>query len=274
MESEILNYLVKYSEEIRYRAIRILIVFSFFFLLFVVFKIEYVTVFGKRFLFVFPDPYDNIGAQVLFILREHILPPGTQLIIIKPVDGVMADFYTCMALSIILTMPIIIYHVSKFIAPALKNEEMALLKSIIIPASLLFFAGAFVGIYFIAPELFRIFTFFDTGLGAAPTLSVSSFVSFLFMYIIAFGLSFEIPVFMTGLSRFGIVTADTWKNNWRYAVIGSLIYGMIFSPGVTGFTMIVIATPMIALYFGGIYFARRAERAFNKSEKKSESTEQ
>ncbi len=274
MENELLEYLVKYSDEIRYRVIRILIVFSFFFLLFVVFKVQYITIFGYHFLFIYPNPYDNIGAQALFLLKAHILPPGTQLIIIKPVDGVMADFYTCMALSLILSMPVIIYHVSKFIAPALKNEEMALLKSIIIPASLLFFAGSFVGVYFISPELFRIFTSFDIGLGASATLSVSGFISFLFMYIIAFGLSFEIPVFMTGLSRFGIVTADTWRNNWRYAVIGALIYGMIFSPGVTGFTMVIIALPMIALYFGGIYFARRAERAFNESEKASESTEQ
>ncbi len=229
---------------------------------------------GHRFLFIYPDPYDNIGAQALLLLRDHILPSGTKLLIIKPVDGVMADFYTCIALAVMISMPVIIYHVAKFVTPALKESEVALLKSIIIPASLLFFAGAFVGVYFIAPELFRIFTAFDVGLGASPTVSVSSFTSFLFMYIIAFGLSFEIPVFMTGLSRFGIVTAKTWRENWRYAVIGALVYGMIFSPGVTGFTMVIIAIPMIALYFGGIYFAEKAEKKFESSENPSGSADQ
>ncbi|MDA8143372.1 MAG: twin-arginine translocase subunit TatC, partial [Thermoplasmatales archaeon] len=47
---------------------------------------------------------------------------------------------------------------------------------------------------------------------------------------------------------------------WRYAVIGALIYGMIFSPGVLGFTMMLMALPMMLLYFSGIYFARRYER--------------
>jgi sec-independent protein translocase protein TatC len=274
MENELLNYLVKYSDEIRYRAIRILGVFLLFFGIFVIFRIQYISLFGQRFLFLYPDPLDNVGAQVLYLLKVHDLTSNTTLLVLKPVDGVMADFYTCMAISLIISMPVIIYEVSKFIDPALKNSEKELLRSIIIPASLLFFAGAFVGIYFIAPILFRIFADFDLGVGADVTMGISSFVSFIFMYTIAFGLSFEIPVFMVGLSRFGIVTADTWKKNWRYAVIGSLIYGMIFSPGVTGFTMVVIAIPMIALYFAGIHFAIKAEKKFESENTYSNSADQ
>ncbi len=274
MENELLNYLVKYSEEIRYRILKILEVFGILFGIFVIFRIQYISLLGHRFLFLFPDPYDNIGAQVLFLLKSHILTANTALLVLKPVDGVMADFYTCMALALIISMPVIVFEVSKFIDPALKNSEKEMLRSIIIPASLLFFAGAFVGIYFIAPILFRIFTRFDIGVGAQVTIGISSFVSFIFMYTIAFGLSFEIPVFMVGLSRFGIVTADTWKKNWRYAVIGSLIYGMIFSPGVTGFTMVVIAIPMIALYFAGIHFAVKAEKKFEAEEVHSNSADQ
>ncbi len=274
MENELLNYLVKYSEEIRYRILKILEVFGILFGIFVTFRIQYISLLGHRFLFLFPDPYDNIGAQVLFLLKSHILTANTALLVLKPVDGVMADFYTCMALALIISMPVIIFEVSKFIDPALKSSEKEMLRSIIIPASLLFFAGAFVGTYFIAPILFRIFTRFDIGVGAQVTIGISSFVSFIFMYTIAFGLSFEIPVFMVGLSRFGIVSADTWKKNWRYAVIGSLIYGMIFSPGVTGFTMVVIAIPMIALYFAGIHFAVKAEKKFEAEEVHSNSADQ
>ncbi len=267
MENEILNYLSKYSDEIRYRLIKILEVLGSLFLIFVIFRLKYITIFGKRFLFLYPDPYNNIGSQVLYSLKAHILPANTSLLIIKPIDGVMADFYTCLALAVILSMPVIVYEVSKFIDPALKDNEKELLRSIIIPASLLFFMGAFVGIYFIAPILFKIFSAFDIGVGASVTVSISSFVSFIFLYIIAFGLSFELPVFMVGLSKFGIVTSETWVKNWRYAVIGSLVYGMLFSPGVTGFTMVIIALPMIALYFAGIHFAKKAEEESKQAEK-------
>ncbi len=182
------------------------------------------------------------------------------MLVIKPTDGVMADFYSCMALSLIISMPYIAYQVMQFVSPALKNSEKELIRSIIVPASFLFAAGAFMGIYFVAPELFRIFQDFNVGLGASTTLSISSFVSFLFIYVIAFGLSFELPVIMTGLTRFGIVTYEQWAANWRYAVIGAFIFGMIFSPGVTGFTMIILAIPIIALYFLGLYASKRIEK--------------
>lgn len=43
-------------------------------------------------------------------------------------------------------------------------------------------------------------------------------------------------------------------------MIASLVFGMVFSPGVTGFTMTIMAIPMIALYFAGAYVSRRVER--------------
>ncbi|SMD31340.1 twin-arginine translocase subunit TatC [Picrophilus oshimae] len=260
MENEIFNYLVKYSDEIRYRLIRSLTVFGIFFAIFLMFQIRYISLFNYRFLFIYPDPFHNIGAQFLFIIKDHVLPEDTKLLVIKPTDGVMADFYSCMSLSLIISMPYIAYQLMQFVSPALKNSERELIKSIIIPASLLFAAGAFMGLYFVAPEIFIIFQDFNVGLGASTTLSISSFVSFLFIYVIAFGLSFELPVIMVGLTRFGIVTYEQWAANWRYAVIGAFIFGMIFSPGVTGFTMIILAVPIIALYFAGLYISKRVEK--------------
>ena len=135
-----------------------------------------------------------------------------------------------------------------------------MIKSLVVPASALFVAGSFVGLWLVAPELFIIFNRFDLGLGAAPTIGIMNFVSFIFVYVLAFGFSFELPVIMVAITRLGIVNSEYWRRNWRYAVVASLIFGMIFSPGVTGFTMIVMSVPMMMLYFGGYYFARRIEK--------------
>ena len=120
-----------------------------------------------------------------------------------------------------------------------------------------------MGIYFFLPDLFRIFYLYDVGLGAVPDLSISKLVSFIFIYTLIFGLSFEVPVFMVMLSRFGVISASYWKEKWRYAVVGALLFGLILSPGVTGFTMMAMAIPMILLYFAGIYFARKAELKYS-----------
>jgi len=256
---------IKHVEELRYRVIRIIYFLGFFFLIFFMFRIDFFTIMGSRVPLLYPDPYQNIGSQFLYAIESHVLPAGTSLIIIKPTDGVVADMYSCIFLSFLFSTPAIAYHLWRFVSPGLKKSEAETIKSIVVPATLLFLAGAFVGLWFIAPELFRIFNSFDIGLGAVSSVSVLSFISFIFIYILAFGVSFEVPVFMVGLTKFGLVEAGFWEKNWRYAVVASFIFGMIFSPGVTGFTMVVIALPMIALYFAGIFFARKVESANVKS---------
>ncbi len=265
-DEEFLPIIFKNIDELRFRLVRILEVFGFFFIFFLIFSITRVTLFGVSFPFITFNVYHNIPAQFLKLLEAHIIPSGTQLLVLKPTDGVSANIYTALFLSLIFAMPNIVYQIGKFIGPALKKSEKELIRVITVPASLLFTAGAFMGLWFVAPELFTIFHNFNIGLGAESTMGVMSFVSFLLLYVVSFGVAFEIPVFMYGLTRSGMVQAETWYKYWRYAIVGSLIFGMIFSPGVLGFTMMVMSLPMIALYFAGAYFAMRYQKKYGQKE--------
>ena len=69
-----------------------------------------------------------------------------------------------------------------------------------------------------------------------------------------------LAVFVYGLTRLGLIGASTWRRHWRAAVLGSLVFGMIVTPDNSGITMLLGATPMIALYFAGVFFAGRWER--------------
>ncbi len=259
-QDDIIPIVFRNLDELRHRVVRILAVFLIFFAFMLFFRIQDVTVLGRTFLFIYPDVFHNISAQLLQAIEGWVLLPDTKLIIVKPADGLTADAYVSMFVSLILSMPVIVYEISMFLGPALKKSEKLLLRTILVPASLLFLAGSMMGLFWIAPTLFRIFNNFDIGVGSQTTMSLMSFISFLIIYIISFGFSFEVPVFMYGLTRAGMVMAETWAKNWRYAVIGSLFFGLIFSPGVTGFTEVLMAMPMIGLYFSGIYFSRRYER--------------
>ncbi|EQD69193.1 Sec-independent periplasmic protein translocase, partial [mine drainage metagenome] len=231
-----------------------------FFVVFLVFDIRYVTLFGFRFPFIYPDIFRNVGAQFLTAIEAHVLPKGFTILTINPTDGVVADFYSCLFLATVFSIPVIVDQTAKFLTPGLKGNEVAALKSVVVPGSLLFISGALIGLWIFLPEILRIFLDYDIGLNAQPYISISSFVSFMLIYVLGFGLAFEVPVFMTMLTRFGVVSAEFWSSKWRYAIVGALIIGLILSPGVIGFTMMAVAIPIIALYFGGIYFARRAER--------------
>ncbi len=260
---------LKHLDELRRRAIRIITVFLIASSIFIIFKVEFYTYNHFTFPILYPDPYHNVGSQFLALLEAHILPAGMKTVAIKPTDGMMADLYSCMFLAISVSMPVVVNEIWQFVRPALTSKEIKSMRQIVLPGTVLFLAGAVFGIWFIAPGLFMIFNNYDIGLSAVPYLSIMNFVSFVVTYVLIFGISFEIPVFMVALTSTGLVPAKYWKDHWRYAVIGAFVFGMIFSPGVTGFTMTVMAVPMIGLYIGGIYFAQRAER---KSENSSLTT--
>ncbi len=265
-ENSLLSSFLSHIDELRYRFVRIIVPFVIFIVIFIAFRFNLAFFHGVWIMYPYPDFYQNSAAQFIKVLENHLLPAEMQVIVLKPADAVVADFYSAMFLSLMFTMPVIVDQLGKFIGPALKKSEQKALSKTTWPAALLFVAGAFIGLWLVAPELFIIFYAFDLGLGAAPEINLLNFVNFVLIYIAAFGLSFELPVIMVGLTRVGLVNTGFWKKNWRYAVVGALVFGMIFSPGATGFTMVMMALPIIILYFGGIYFSQRAERNSTKGE--------
>lgn len=265
-EKSLLSSFFAHIDELRHRFFLILIPFFSFTVLFIVFRFNIYYTDGLAILYPYPDVYSNAAAQFIDILEHQILPSQMKIIVLRPADALVADFYAAMFLALIFTMPVIVDQIGKFIKPGLKKREQAAIGKITIPAALLFAAGSVIGVWLVAPELFVIFYQFDLGLGATPYLSLSSFVNFVLIYVASFGLAFELPVIMVSLTRIGLISSEFWAKNWRYAVVGALIFGMIFSPGAFGITMILMALPIIILYFGGIYFARKVERSASSKE--------
>ncbi len=213
-DDELLPKLFVYLSELRVRLIRILIAFGLLTTVFMFFRLSFMSLYGTPPVpVILPTIYHNMGIQFLGLIEHHVLPPkGTEIIILKPQDGVVADLDTSMFLAVVFSMPVIVREMGKFIGPpALRKSEKQLIRMVTVPASLLFALGAFFGLWFVAPRLFIVFRSYDLGLGASPpTISLTSFISFILIYIFAFGMSFEVPVIMVGLTRTGMVSSETW----------------------------------------------------------------
>jgi len=70
--------------------------------------------------------------------------------------------------------------------------------------------------------------------------------------LVAFGLAFVFPVVMVALTWLGIVPWRTWLKGWRWAILLIFVFAAVMTPTPDALTMIVMAIPMIALYFGAI----------------------
>jgi len=261
-----LDRLLGILTEARYRLVRIAWVLGplFGFLLFFELKPVALAIPGLGvtvpFAYPWPNPFYNVTAQVFLVMVAWMLPHGVQLLNIGVGDSILVQMEIGILLTLILGMPWIVHEVGAFLVPALRRNERALIRQVGIPATVLFAIGTAAGLFFLTPFTFRLLFFYVSAMRLAPVLGVQDFVTFALVYSLAFGVVFELPVFIYALTRLGVVKAAAWKKHWRGAVIGALVFGMVVTPDNSGITMMLIATPMIGLYLGGAYFARRWER--------------
>ena len=259
-----LDRILSVVAELRRRLLRILYVLAPLFGFLVTFQLRFFrfTVAGLRLTGAYPYPnlFDNVSAQVFRALVAWMLPPHVELLNVGVGDSVVVQMEIAALLTLIVGMPWIVHEVGAFLVPALRTNERELIRRIGIPATVLFALGTALGFAYWTPLTFTLLFRYVNAMGLAPVLGVQDFISFALLYSFAFGVVFELPVFLYALTRLGIVRAAYWRQHWRAAVIGSLVFGMIITPDNSGITMLLIATPMIALYFAGAWFALRWEK--------------
>jgi sec-independent protein translocase protein TatC len=250
--------------EARTRLVRILFVLGPILGFLVTFQIRAATLplFGVAIPVGYPYPalFNNVTAQVFRALVVWMLPPGITLLNVGVGDSLVVQLQLAVLLTLVFGMPWIVHEVGAFLVPALRRNERELLRRIGIPATVLFAIGFLAGFFLLTPLTFRLLFQYVAAMGLAPVLGVQDFVTFVLLYSLAFGIVFELPVFVYALTRLGVVPARSWRQHWRAAVVGALLFGMVITPDNSGITMLLVATPMIALYLGGAWFATRWER--------------
>ena len=250
--------------ELRRRFVRIGVVLAAIFGFLLLFELVPVrlALFGVSipFAYPWPSPFYNVTAQVFRALVRWMLPPNVQLLNVGVGDSIVVQMEIGILLTLIVGMPWIVHELAAFLVPALRGSERRLLREVGLPATALFALGTAVGLVYLTPFTFRLLFDYVSAMNLAPVVGVQDFVTFTLLYSLAFGIVFELPVFLYALTRLGVVRARAWRKHWRGAVIASLLFGMIVTPDNSGITMLLIALPMIGLYLGGAYFAARWER--------------
>lgn len=226
--------LTTHLEELRGRLIKICIVLV----------VVFCFVYWKSRIFM-----DFITAPLLPILPEH-----SSLSLLKLTEGFFTELKLSGMVAVFFSMPVIFYQLWKFIAPGLYAQEKKYVTAFVFMASMLFFMGAAFAYYFVFPFGFKFFLGYAQGYVTA-NLSVQWYLSFVTRMIMAFGIVFEMPVFVLFLSKMGIVTAEMMKKHRRYAYFGIVIFAAILTPPDV-FTQLMMAAPMVILYEFSVFVAK------------------
>ena len=85
-----------------------------------------------------------------------------------------------------------------------------------------------------------------------PVISINKFVNFVSIFILAFGVIFELPIFMVFVAKVGICTRKTFEKHRRYAVLIISIMAALLTPTPDIFNMLLMGGPLYLLYEAGI----------------------
>ncbi len=250
----------KHLAELRSRILKIVIVVGIITVFVLTFHATPVEI-GELTLF-YPtlSPLDNIAAQITNYLKEQLVPDQVQLIQTAPGQAFFAQVYIAALVGIVLGMPVIVKELTGFIKPALKEREINVSRSIVFPAVGLFIAGCLFSYFLVIPYILEFLYKYGESAGIITFLNIMDFVSFSLQFLLAFGLSFQLPLVMYATTASGITDAKFWRKNIRYAIVIIVIFGAIITPDGSGVTMWFIGGPMIALYVAGMFFVERKER--------------
>ena len=207
-----------------------------------------------------PDPLDNIAAQVTVEMKNQLIPETVQLIQTAPGQAFFAQIYIAGLLGAVFGMPVIVKELVGFVSPALGRKEIQIIRSITIPAISLFIAGCFFSYFFVTPYILEFLYKYGEASGLVTFLNVIDFVTFVLQFLLAFGISFQLPMIMYAMSASGITDEKFWRRNIRYAIVIIVVFGAIITPDGSGITMWFVAGPMIALYLMGMIIIERQGR--------------
>ncbi len=163
--------------------------------------------------------------------------------------------------GVIIAFPVIIYQLLMFILPGLTPREK---RSVLvaIPFTTLFFLGGVAFAYFVM--LPSALPFLINFLGVATNPRLSSYISFITNLLFWVGVSFELPLLVYVIARFGLITPKGLLKYWRQAIVIIAILAAVITPTVDPVNMSLMMLPLIVLYFISVLFAWFANRSREK----------
>ncbi len=189
---------------------------------------------------------------ILFLLRPiKYIFSHQNFVYTSIAEPISTEFKIVSYVSLFLTYPILFFNLWNFAKPGLILHEKKIFKFIICSSFILFAMGAIFAWYIAIPKIILMLKSFGVAKHAVFLPSIALNIQFIISVILAFGISFQIPIIMIFLDKTGIIKISKQKKLWReYFLLITIISAIITPPDIT--SMLFMMLPMLVLYFGTI----------------------
>ncbi len=211
-----------------------------------------------------PEDYQRLFSHLIeeVGLSERVARRTAQLIVgglifTHPVEAFFTYIKLSLLTGLLVGMPWVLFQMWRFVMPALYRHERRYLVNFLVFGSVLFYTGVVFCFLVVLPLALQ----FLIGIGGtvlSPLFSVGNYVSFTMLFMLVFGLSFEMPLAMYIVVKLGLVQRSTLVRQWRFVVLGAFLVGAMFTPPDI-FTQVAMASAIVLLYGVGLLITRFAK---------------
>lgn len=188
-------------------------------------------------------------------------PDGSdaRLIYTKLYEAFFVEIKVALFAAFFVTFPIIANQLWAFVAPGLYAKEKKAFLPFLMATPVLFIAGASLAYFIVMPTAFRWFLGFQgevAGLSQEALPAMGDYLDLVMRFILAFGISFLLPVLMLLLNRAGLVSREQFAKSRRFVIVGIFIVAAIVTPPDV-VSQLILAIPMMGLYEGSLLLMRK-----------------
>jgi len=184
--------------------------------------------------------YDQL---IGLLARPYRLATGQEgLVYFRPTEAFSLAMRVSVFGGIVLASPVLLYQIWRFVAPALTPREKRWAVPLTVVFVVLFVSGVAIGYWSLARGLAFLLTF--EGSGLQPLIRAEFYLEFAMRFLLAFGISFEFPVFLFAAAAFGAVKSSQLGKARRWAVVIILVFAAFITPSGDPVTLMLLSVPM------------------------------
>lgn len=186
------------------------------------------------------------------------------LFTLGPLDGLSARVRIAAYCGLIIALPVIVWQIWRFIAPALALREKKYALSFISSSVILFAFGCYLAYWTLDKALDFLISW--SGTDVSQAFQINKYVNLVLLMALSFGIGFLSPVLIVFMQLVGLVEPRTLVKQWRYAVMSIFVVAAVITPSGDPVSLFALAIPMAVLYMvavvvGWVVLRRRTRAA-------------
>jgi len=196
-----------------------------------------------------PDIFNLFSRPLI-----QALPKNGHMIVTDVTGSFFVPMKVTLLAAFLIALPWVLYQIWRFVAPGLYSHEKRMIMPLVVSTYILFLCGVAFAYFLVFPTVFKVMAHYNAPLGAEMSTDIDKYLSFAMTTFLAFGITFEVPVVVMVLVRFGIVSVDKLRQARPYVVVGAFVIAAVVTPPDV-MSQLLLAVPLWLLYELGLILA-------------------